>query len=110
MLTRKVTQKLNRADFQRGFETLGLRFKSTHRRIGERNHCARVGKLISANTKNGDRISASATQVYSRVTIQVPAEVIPIATQHYLLLQERPAYTGVTTGKRQTVLVGQPCT
>ena len=34
--------------------------------------------------------------------------VIPLATQHYLLLQRNLVYTGVTRGKRLVVLVGQP--
>jgi len=33
--------------------------------------------------------------------------VIPLATQHYLLLQRNLVYTGVTRGKRLVVLIGQ---
>jgi exodeoxyribonuclease V alpha subunit len=33
--------------------------------------------------------------------------VIPLATQHYMLLQRNLAYTGVTRGKRLVVLIGQ---
>jgi len=33
--------------------------------------------------------------------------VIPLATQHYLLLQRNLVYTGVTRGKQLVVLVGQ---
>jgi exodeoxyribonuclease V alpha subunit len=38
---------------------------------------------------------------------EFPAVVIPLATQHYLLLQRNLVYTGVTRGKRLVVLVGQ---
>ncbi|HSA02196.1 MAG TPA: ATP-binding domain-containing protein, partial [Candidatus Paceibacterota bacterium] len=33
--------------------------------------------------------------------------VIPLATQHYLLLQRNLIYTGITRGKRLVVLIGQ---
>ena len=32
---------------------------------------------------------------------------LPLATQHYLLLQRNLVYTGVTRGKRLVVLIGQ---
>src|SRR6266700_2528299 len=38
---------------------------------------------------------------------EFPAIVIPLATQHYLILQRNLVYTGVTRGKRLVVLVGQ---
>jgi len=38
---------------------------------------------------------------------EFPAVVMPVATQHYLLLQRNLLYTGVTRGKRLVVLVGQ---
>lgn len=33
--------------------------------------------------------------------------MIPLATQHYMLLQRNLIYTGITRGKRLLVLVGQ---
>ena len=33
--------------------------------------------------------------------------VIPIATQHYMLLQRNLIYTGITRGKKLVVLIGQ---
>jgi exodeoxyribonuclease V alpha subunit len=33
--------------------------------------------------------------------------VIPLTTQHYVMLQRNILYTGVTRGKRLVVLVGQ---
>ena len=38
---------------------------------------------------------------------EFPAVVIPLATQHYLLLQRNLIYTGITRGKRLLVLIGQ---
>jgi exodeoxyribonuclease V alpha subunit len=36
-----------------------------------------------------------------------PAVVIPLATQHYMLLQRNLIYTGITRGNRLLVLIGQ---
>jgi exodeoxyribonuclease V alpha subunit len=33
--------------------------------------------------------------------------VIPLATQHYMLLQQNLIYTGITRGKRSLVVIGQ---
>ena len=38
---------------------------------------------------------------------EFPAVVIPLATQHYVLLQRNLIYTAVTRGKKLVVLVGQ---
>ena len=38
---------------------------------------------------------------------EFPAVVIPLATQHYMLLQRNLIYTGITRGKRLLVLIGQ---
>jgi exodeoxyribonuclease V alpha subunit len=33
--------------------------------------------------------------------------VIPLATQHYMLLQRNLTYTGITRGKKLVVVIGQ---
>lgn len=38
---------------------------------------------------------------------EFPAVVIPLATQHYMLVQRNLVYTGITRGKRLPVLIGQ---
>jgi len=38
---------------------------------------------------------------------EYPAVVIPVMTQHYVMLQRNLLYTGVTRGKKLVVLVGQ---
>jgi len=38
---------------------------------------------------------------------EFPAVVIPLATQHYMLLQRTLIYTGITRGKPLLVLIGQ---
>jgi exodeoxyribonuclease V alpha subunit len=50
---------------------------------------------------------AYAITIHKSQGSEFPAVVIPLATQHYLLLQRNLVYTGVTRGKRLVVLVGQ---
>jgi exodeoxyribonuclease V alpha subunit len=38
---------------------------------------------------------------------EYPAVVIPLATQHYPMLERNLLYTGVTRGKQLVVLIGQ---
>ena len=47
-----------------------------------------------------------ATTVHKAQGSEFPAVVLPILTQHYLLLQRNLLYTAVTRGKRLFVLVG----
>jgi exodeoxyribonuclease V alpha subunit len=50
---------------------------------------------------------AYAITIHKSQGSEFPAVVIPLATQHYLLLQRNLIYTGVTRGKRLVVLIGQ---
>ncbi len=55
-----------------------------------------------------DEISlAYAITIHKSQGSEFPAVVIPLATQHYLLLQRNLVYTGVTRGKTLVVLIGQ---
>jgi exodeoxyribonuclease V alpha subunit len=55
-----------------------------------------------------DQLSlAYAITIHKSQGSEFPAVVIPLATQHYLLLQRNLIYTGVTRGKALVVLVGQ---
>jgi exodeoxyribonuclease V alpha subunit len=51
---------------------------------------------------------AYAITIHKSQGSEFPAVVIPLATQHYLLLQRKLVYTGVTRGKQLVVLIGQP--
>ena len=51
---------------------------------------------------------AYATSVHKAQGSEYPAVVIPLATQHYMLLQRNLLYTAVTRGKRLVVLIAQP--
>ncbi len=50
---------------------------------------------------------AYAITIHKSQGSEFPAVVIPLATQHYLLLQRNLIYTGITRGKRLVVLIGQ---
>jgi len=50
---------------------------------------------------------AYAVTIHKSQGSEFPAVVIPLATQHYMLLQRNLVYTGVTRGKKLVVLVGQ---
>ncbi|MDR0827332.1 MAG: ATP-dependent RecD-like DNA helicase [Desulfovibrio sp.] len=56
-----------------------------------------------------DEISmAYAVSVHKSQGSEYPAVVIPVLTEHYMLLQRNLLYTGVTRGKRLVILVGSP--
>jgi exodeoxyribonuclease V alpha subunit len=52
-------------------------------------------------------VLAYAITIHKSQGSEFPAVVIPLATQHYLLLQRNLVYTAVTRGKRLVVLTGQ---
>jgi exodeoxyribonuclease V alpha subunit len=51
-------------------------------------------------------VQAYAISIHKSQGSEYPAVVIPILTQHYILLQRNLLYTGVTRGKKLVVLVG----
>ena len=54
-----------------------------------------------------DEVSlAYAITIHKSQGSEFPAVVIPLATQHYMLLQRNLVYTGITRGKKLVVLVG----
>jgi exodeoxyribonuclease V alpha subunit len=55
-----------------------------------------------------DEISlAYAITIHKAQGSEFPAVVIPISTQHYMMLQRNLVYTGITRGKQMVVLIGQ---
>jgi exodeoxyribonuclease V alpha subunit len=52
-------------------------------------------------------VPAYAVTIHKSQGSEYPAVVIPVLTQHYVMLQRNLLYTGVTRGKRLVVLVGQ---
>lgn len=53
-------------------------------------------------------VPAYAISIHKSQGSEYPAVVIPLLTQHYVLLQRNLIYTAVTRGKRLVVLVGEP--
>ena len=51
-------------------------------------------------------VLAYATTIHKSQGSEYPAVVIPLVTQHYMMLARNLLYTGVTRGKRLVVLVG----
>ena len=55
-----------------------------------------------------DEVSlAYAITIHKSQGSEFPAVVIPLAMQHYMLLQRNLVYTGITRGKKLVVLIGQ---
>jgi exodeoxyribonuclease V alpha subunit len=67
------------------------------------------GRRITYETGELDQLAlAYATSVHKAQGSEYPAVVIPLATQHYTLLQRNLLYTAVTRGKALVVLIAQP--
>jgi exodeoxyribonuclease V alpha subunit len=65
-------------------------------------------RLVNYDFSELDEVSlAYAVTIHKSQGSEFPAVVIPLATQHYLLLQRNLIYTGVTRGKKLVVLIGQ---
>jgi len=52
-------------------------------------------------------LPAFATTIHKAQGSEYPAVVIPLSTQHYLMLRRNLVYTGITRAKKLVVLVGQ---
>ena len=52
-------------------------------------------------------VLAYATTIHKAQGSEYPAVILPLATQHYAMLQRNLLYTGLTRGKRLVVIVGQ---
>jgi exodeoxyribonuclease V alpha subunit len=86
-----------------------------------------IGQIVKVDTEDGliridfdgtevdydldelDEVAlAYAMTIHKSQGSEYPAVVIPVATQHYLLLERNLLYTGVTRGKGLVVVIGQP--
>ena len=67
------------------------------------------GRLTPYELSELDELSlAYAITVHKSQGSEFPVVVMPLTTQHYMLLQRNLLYTGVTRGKRLVVLVAEP--
>jgi len=65
------------------------------------------GRLVSYDFPDLDEIVlAYAISVHKSQGSEYPVVIIPVLTQHYMLLQRNLLYTGVTRGKRLAILIG----
>jgi exodeoxyribonuclease V alpha subunit len=65
-------------------------------------------RLVSYDFGELDEVSlAYAVTIHKSQGSEFPAVVIPMAMQHYMLLQRNLIYTGITRAKRLLVVVGQ---
>jgi exodeoxyribonuclease V alpha subunit len=65
------------------------------------------GRAVSYETSELDEItSAYAVSVHKAQGSEFPAVVIPVLTQHYILLKRNLIYTAITRGRQLVVLVG----
>lgn len=63
-------------------------------------------EIIYASDELDELMLAYAATVHKSQGSEYPAVVVPIHTQHYVMLQRNLLYTAVTRGKRLVVLVG----
>ena len=67
------------------------------------------GRLVDYELGELDELAlAYATSVHKAQGSEYPAVVIPLATQHYTLLERNLLYTAVTRGRRLVVLIAEP--
>ena len=67
------------------------------------------GRPVAYELSELDELSlAYAITVHKSQGSEFPAVVMPLTTQHYMLLERNLVYTGVTRGKRLVVLVAEP--
>ncbi|MFI4938233.1 MAG: ATP-dependent RecD-like DNA helicase [Candidatus Berkiellales bacterium] len=65
-------------------------------------------RLVEYDFSDLDEINlAYATTIHKSQGSEYPVVVIPLALQHYTLLERNLLYTGVTRGKKLVILVGQ---
>ena len=65
------------------------------------------GREVAYDFSELDELThAYAVSIHKSQGSEYPAVVIPILTQHYILLQRNLLYTGVTRGKKLVVIVG----
>jgi len=66
-------------------------------------------RIVEYEFNELDEISlAYATSIHKSQGSEYPVVVIPLAMQHYMLLERNLLYTGVTRGKKPVVIVAQP--
>jgi exodeoxyribonuclease V alpha subunit len=67
------------------------------------------GRTVGYGTSELDQITiAYAISVHKSQGSEYPAVIVPLVTQHYVLLQRNLLYTAMTRGKKMVILIGTP--
>lgn len=67
------------------------------------------GRIVHYDTSELDQITiAYAISVHKSQGSEYPAVIVPLVTQHYVLLQRNLLYTAMTRGKKLVILIGTP--
>jgi exodeoxyribonuclease V alpha subunit len=67
------------------------------------------GHRVSYRFSELDEIVLSyAVTIHKAQGSEYPCVILPLHTQHYMMLQRNLLYTGVTRGKKLVILVGSP--
>lgn len=76
-------------------------------RLDKEVHIQYPDKRVAYDTANlGELVLAYATTIHKAQGSEYPAVVIPLHTQHYIMLQRNLLYTGITRAKERVVIVG----
>ena len=76
-------------------------------RLDKKVHIQYPDKQVAYDTADlGELVLAYATTIHKAQGSEYPAVVIPLHTQHYLMLQRNLLYTGITRAKERVVVVG----
>lgn len=76
-------------------------------RLDKKVHIQYPDKQVVYDTADlGELVLAYATTIHKAQGSEYPAVVIPLHTQHYLMLQRNLLYTGITRAKECVVIVG----
>ena len=76
-------------------------------RLDKKVHIQYPDKQVAYDTADlGELVLAYATTIHKAQGSEYPAVVIPLHTQHYLMLQRNLLYTGITRAKERVVIVG----
>lgn len=68
-----------------------------------------IGRVVTYEASELDTLAlAYATSVHKAQGSEHPAVVIPLAMEHYTLLQRNLLYTAVTRGKKVVVVIAEP--
>lgn len=65
-----------------------------------------IGTVSYEESELGELVLAYATSIHKSQGSEYPVVVVPVHTQHFIMLQRNLIYTAITRGKRLVVLVG----